>query len=161
MYNKKKKFSDKEVLEIIKSYNQNYLIKKISKIERAKLTYFSARKYSSGKILLFGDILHKIHPLAGQGFNMTLRDLDKLLEIIQKKIDLGLNFDLDIILEFEKKVRHYNFIYSNGINFIQDFFEFDSKYKNNLSKKIFNLIGQNKFINNFFMKVADRGINLN
>ncbi len=161
MYNKRNKYSDKEILQIIKSYNKNYLIKKNSKIERAKLTFFSARKYSSGRILLFGDILHQIHPLAGQGFNMTLRDLDKLLEIIQKKIDLGLNFDSNIMVEFEKKVRHYNFIYSNGINFIQDFFEFDSKYKNNFSKKIINLIGQNKFINNFFMKVADRGININ
>ncbi len=135
MYNKKKKYSDKEVLQIIRSYNKNYIIKKISKIERAKLTFFSARKYSTGKILLFGDILHQIHPLAGQGFNMTLRDLDKLLEIIQKKINLGLNLDVDIILEFEKNVKHYNFIYSNGINFIQDFFQFDSKYENNFSKK--------------------------
>ena len=38
-------------------------------------------------ILAFGDLLHKIHPLAGQGFNMTIRDIKVLLEIIKKRND--------------------------------------------------------------------------
>ena len=40
--------------------------------------------------MAFGDSLHKIHPLAGQGFNMTLRDIKILSNIIQNRIDLGL-----------------------------------------------------------------------
>ena len=34
--------------------------------------------------------MHKIHPLAGQGFNMTIRDIKNIIEIIKYKIDLGL-----------------------------------------------------------------------
>ena len=36
-------------------------------------------------ILAFGDLLHKIHPLAGQGFNMTIRDMTNLIKIIKIK----------------------------------------------------------------------------
>ena len=40
--------------------------------------------------------------LAGQGFNMTLRDTKILSQLIKKNLDLGLN--LDTVLEkFEKK----------------------------------------------------------
>ena len=35
-------------------------------------------------ILSFGDALHKIHPLAGQGFNMTVRDAKILSDLINK-----------------------------------------------------------------------------
>ena len=70
---------------------------------------------------MFGDTLHQIHPLAGQGFNMTLRDLEILLKILQKRIDLGLQLDPSVFEEFENKVKHFNFIYSNSINFIQSF----------------------------------------
>tara|TARA_A100000164_G_scaffold360435_1_gene374133 strand:- start:60 stop:1160 length:1101 start_codon:yes stop_codon:yes gene_type:complete len=161
MYIQDKNFTEKEITDLIKFYNKSYKINKISKIEKAKLLFSSARKYHSGKILLFGDILHQIHPLAGQGFNMTLRDLKTLLDIIQKKMNLGLNLDRTVNEEFEKQIKHYNFIYSNGINFIQDFFKLDSKYQNKFSSKIFNLINKNKFFNNFFTKIADEGININ
>ena len=42
--------------------------------------------YYHQNILAFGDLLHRIHPLAGQGFNMTIRDIKILLKIIKNKI---------------------------------------------------------------------------
>ena len=50
-----------------------------------------SRNYFYKNILSFGDALHKIHPLAGQGFNMTLRDAKILSQLIKKNLDLGLN----------------------------------------------------------------------
>ena len=35
------------------------------------LKFSLLRNYSFKNILSFGDLLHKVHPLAGQGFNMT------------------------------------------------------------------------------------------
>ena len=72
---------------------------------------------------MFGDGLHQIHPLAGQGFNMTLRDLKILLNIIQKKIDNGLEVDSSCLKDFEETTKSKNFYFSQGINFIQDFFQ--------------------------------------
>lgn len=161
IYKKKNNFSDKQIVEIINSYNKKYHIKTISNIERADLKFSSPRKYHLGNFLLFGDLLHKIHPLAGQGFNMTLRDLKILSNIVKKNLDLGLNLNEMTAEEFEKKVKHYNFIYANSINLLQDFFKIDSKYQNSFSNKILKFIGSNKLVNNFFTKVADQGININ
>ena len=58
---------EKKITELIKSYNNLYYIKKFSKFEKVQLRFSSARNYYNGKILLFGDSLHQIHPLAGQG----------------------------------------------------------------------------------------------
>jgi len=161
IYRKNKNYSEKELINLINLYNKKYVIKKITKVEKGKLKFLSKRKYFINKVLLFGDILHQIHPLAGQGFNMTLRDLEILLRILQKRIDLGLQLDPSVFEEFENKVKHFNFIYSNSINFIQSFFQFDSKYKNNISNKIINLTSKNNFVKNFITKVADQGININ
>ena len=34
--------------------------------------------------------MHVVHPLAGQGFNLILRDIKKLNELISKNLRLGL-----------------------------------------------------------------------
>ena len=56
------------------------------------------RNYYNDNILAFGDLLHKLHPLAGQGFNMSLRDIQLLSDLIDKKINLGLDIDSAICL---------------------------------------------------------------
>ena len=45
---------------------------------------FSLRSYHYKNVLAFGDLLHRIHPLAGQGFNMTIRDINILNKIIKE-----------------------------------------------------------------------------
>ena len=85
------------------------------------------RNYYHKNILAFGELTHKIHPLAGQGFNMTIRDIKILLEIIQNKIDLGLPINSSVNQEFQKNTKHRNFIFSNGIDFIYEFFNYESK----------------------------------
>ena len=71
---------DLEIKNLIKNFNLKYQINKIYKIEKFKLKSFQLRSYYNHNILAFGDLLHKIHPLAGQGFNMTLRDIKNLMK---------------------------------------------------------------------------------
>ena len=77
-------FYDKKSVNInnlIEKYNYKYKTKKIEKIKSFNLKSLSLRSYYHGNILAFGDLLHRIHPLAGQGFNMTIRDIKILLKI--------------------------------------------------------------------------------
>jgi len=67
------------------------------------LSSSNLRKYYHLNILAFGDLLHRVHPLAGQGFNMNIRDIEVLSKIIQERIDLGMQLDSSILDEFEKK----------------------------------------------------------
>jgi 2-octaprenyl-6-methoxyphenol hydroxylase len=147
-----------EINELIKKYNSTYKINKIDKIENFKLKSLNLRSYYHNNILAFGDLLHKIHPLAGQGFNMTVRDTKVLLEIIKNKLDLGLELDSSINKEFEKNTKHKNFIFSNGVDLIHEFFNFERKIKNSFLSKSIQILGKNSSANKAFIKIADEGI---
>jgi 2-octaprenyl-6-methoxyphenol hydroxylase len=155
-----KKYNDDEVLDLIRKYNPKFKIKKIFKLNNFQLKSSNLRNYYYKNILAFGDLLHKIHPLAGQGFNMTIRDIKILSEIVQNKIDLGIQLDSSIFEEFEKKTKHINFIFSNGIDFIYEFFNFDKKNEDKNISKIIQFFGKNKNLTNTLIKLADNGLNI-
>ena len=116
------------------------------------------RKYYDKNILSFGDILHQIHPLSGQGFNMTLRDIEVLLKLIKYRKNLGLSIDCSIFKEFENKTKHLNLLFAYGNDFIYEFFNYDNYYLNFFSKKILNYFNNNKLLNNLAIKYADKGL---
>ena len=64
--------------KLISQYNTKYKIIEIAKPENFELRLSILRNYYHKNIIAFG-IVHKIHPLAGQGFNMSIRDIRKLL----------------------------------------------------------------------------------
>ena len=150
--------SENEIKNLIRLYNKNYNIKSFGKLEKFELNFSAPRNYYHNNLMAFGDSLHKIHPLAGQGFNMTLRDIKIFSKIIQNRIDLGLSLDHSIYSEFEKKTKHLNFIFSSSIDFIHEFFKFDNKYKNIYSKNLLKFMGGNKFLNKLVSKYADQGL---
>ena len=150
--------NNKMIEKLIKDKNFKYNIKNIEKVERFNLKSLNLRSYYYKNILAFGDLLHKVHPLAGQGFNMTIRDIKILLEIVKKKLDVGLTIDSSVNIEFQKKIRHKNFIFSNGIDLIHEFFSIESKMKTSLISKSVKLINNYPPINKMFAKIADRGV---
>ena len=154
---KNKKYNNDEVFDLIRKNNPKFKIKKFFKLNSFQLKSSNLRNYYYKNILAFGDLLHKIHPLAGQGFNMTIRDIKILSEIIQNKIDLGMQLDSSIFDEFEKKTKHINFIFSNGIDFIYEIFNFEKKIKGKSLSKILRYFGKNKRLTNTLIKFADRG----
>ena len=141
----------------INQYNKKLKIKSLENINSFELKSSSLRTYYHKNILAFGDLLHKIHPLAGQGFNMTLRDIQVITNIIKSRIDLGLDLNNSIFHDFEKKVKHKNFIFSNGIDFVYEFFKLESNFQKNFLSKSIKLFSHNKKINKLIMKYADTG----
>ncbi len=156
---KNRKFKNIEVVELINKNNPKYQIKDIFDLNSFKLSSSNLRNYYHKNILAFGDLLHRIHPLAGQGFNMTIRDIKILSEIIQDKIELGLQVDSSTLTDFEKQTKNKNFVFSSGIDFIYQIFNIEKKVKNKNFTRILQTIGKNNNFNNFLIKFADRGIN--
>ena len=148
-----------EIFDLIKKHNPKFKIKKISKLSSFELKSSNLRNCYHSNILAFGDMLHRIHPLAGQGFNMTIRDIKELSKIIQDKIDLGLQLDTFILEEFQKRTKNKNFIFFSGIDFIYEFFNFDKQTKGKNLSKILKYIGTKKNFMNSIIKYADKGLN--
>ena len=147
-----------KIVELIKKYNIKYKIKKIEQLSSFNLNSLNLRSYYHKNILAFGDLIHRIHPLAGQGFNMTIRDIRALINIIKEKIKLGLPLDSSINDQFEKNLKHKNFIFSNGIDLIYEFFKLESKMNNNILSKSVQFFGKNKTLNKVFIHYANYGI---
>ena len=149
---------DIDLKKMIKKYNYKYKIKKISDTFSLKLSASNLRTYYYKNILAFGDLLHKLHPLAGQGFNMSLRDIKELIRLISIKLNNGLDIDSSICCDFEKNVKHKNYIFLNSIDFIYEIFNIENKFNKDILSRSIRLIGKNKFTNNLFTKFADNGI---
>tara|TARA_B100000900_G_scaffold65169_1_gene50394 strand:- start:523 stop:1596 length:1074 start_codon:yes stop_codon:yes gene_type:complete len=147
-----------ELERFIRKHNLKYTITKINKVSCFKLQSSNLRLYRHRNILAFGDTLHRLHPLAGQGYNMTIRDIQIISKLIRKKTELGLELDNSILIDFEKKTKHKNYLFSNGIDFIYEFFNFENKIDTKILSKSVKFLGENKFIKNFFSKIADKGL---
>ena len=145
------------LIELINLHNLNYKIKKIEKISSFKLSSMNLRRYYHKNILAFGELTHKIHPLAGQGFNMIIRDIKTLLAIVKYKVDLGMPLDTSVNKEFEKETKTKNYLFSNGIDLIYELFNLESKLDNNILSKSIKYFGQNSSLNKIFTKIADKG----
>ena len=146
-------------MNLIKKNSQKYVIKRITNPKNFELKSSNLRSYHYKNILAFGDSLHRLHPLAGQGFNMTIRDIKLLIELIILKKSLGLKIDSSVCSEFEKKIRSQNYLFSSSIDFIYEFFKIESQLNNQIISKSLKYIGKNKLINQIFTKFADRGFN--
>ena len=145
---------------LIKKYNKKYSITKFSDFGSFELKASNLRSYYYKNILAFGDLLHKLHPLAGQGFNMSIRDIKVISELIKFKLDLGLEIDSSICIDFEKRAKHKNYLFSKGIDLVYEFFNLEGKINNNVLTKSIQFFGKNKFLNKSFEKIANSGLQI-
>ena len=105
-----------------------------------------------------GDITHKIHPIAGQGWNMTLRDIDILVECFKDKLNKGYDLgDMGILKEFERETKASNLLFAMSIDLIRKAFREQSPVISQLRKKSFSIISQPAVMKKI-INIADKGL---
>ena len=72
------------------------------------LGFFVARSFVADRIALVGDAAHVIHPIAGQGLNMGLRDIAALAEVIVDAARLGLDPGAADVLQRYQRWRRFD-----------------------------------------------------
>jgi 2-octaprenyl-6-methoxyphenol hydroxylase len=67
-----------------------------------------SRRYVAPRLALVGDTAHGVHPIAGQGLNLGLRDVAALTEVIADAARIGLDFGRDDVLERYERWRRFD-----------------------------------------------------
>jgi 2-octaprenyl-6-methoxyphenol hydroxylase len=67
-----------------------------------------ARKYTDTRLALIGDAAHAMHPIAGQGFNLGIRDIPVLTNAIIEAKNLGLDIGSDDVLHKYAATRKFD-----------------------------------------------------
>ena len=76
-----------------------------SEIFKYSLSLVLAKKFYHKNLILLGDSAHAIHPIAGQGFNLTLGDIEYLSNLIAKSHNVGANINCENLLKKYNKNR--------------------------------------------------------
>ena len=72
------------------------------------LALYVAETFSATRLALVGDAAHVLHPLAGLGFNLGLRDVAALAECIHEAAELGLDIGGAAVLERYTQWRRFD-----------------------------------------------------
>ena len=147
--------SRNEFLEIFLA-RTNYLYKPVAGITNQTsfpLSMSVSDTLHTKRFLIMGDAAHKIHPMAGQGLNLGLRDLRafQLALSERKSDDIGLN---NFLKKYQRKrlrdIKEFSFL-TNQLN---NLFLNDNDYIKKLIAKGFAFIDKSKFIKSILINRA-------
>jgi len=97
-------------------------IKALDKPRGFPLSYFVARSFIADRLALVGDAAHVIHPIAGQGLNMGLKDVAALAEVVVDAARLGMDIGQADVLERYQRWRRFDTmamgLATNSLNFL-------------------------------------------
>jgi 2-octaprenyl-6-methoxyphenol hydroxylase len=79
------------------------------------LSLMQAERYTARRLALVGEAAHVIHPIAGQGLNVGIRDVAALAEAIVDARRLGLDIGDDSVLERYQRWRRLDAILLAGV----------------------------------------------
>ena len=132
------KFNLKIKKDFIKEFEKKYRghfgkIENISDPVQYDLNVFYCYKYFKNRVILIGDACQAIHPIAGQGLNLGIRDAVILAETLHEGKSLGLDFGDNFLLNkysnkrfidknlLVKSTHNLNKLFSNKLFFLSAF----------------------------------------
>ena len=131
---------------------------RISNIDFFPISFNLNVNFLKNNVLVLGEGSYNVHPVAGQGFNLILRDIQKLEQQIREYLSLGMQIrDSRMFNHFMFSRKPENLLFGLGINFIHKFFR-DNKVDNPVKKIILKDINKLKFLKELNIKFADTGI---
>ena len=103
-----------------------------------KLQYYPS--FSNKNICLIGDAAHTLHPIAGQSFNLTVRDCLEMSTLIEESLtNDDINF-IEIFSKFEANRKKEVQRIVRFTDFLASFVHGESKVKINLSHYLYYLL---------------------
>ncbi len=127
----------------------------LSEVKEYPLNVFSCYDIFKKNVVLIGDACQAIHPIAGQGFNLGLRDAFILAETIEQSIELGLEpFNFNLMKSYENKRKIDKTLLVNSTHNLNSLFSGSGKLKSLFRKTGLRVFSQSNFLKNQSMLFA-------
>ena len=118
------------------------------------------RTYYKNDFLILGEGLHTVHPVAGQGFNLVLRDINKLQKIFKYYTELGMSLKSTPALEeFTNNRKPENIITGLGIDLTHNFFK-QNKSLDPFKETILKNISKNNTLKKISKFISNQGLSI-
>ena len=128
---------------------------KIMSIEKHDLQFVYAKKLFIKNTVLLGNVAHNIHPIAGQGLNLSIKDIALFLKQIIKYKSLGFRLNDQMILEnFEAQRKLDNLSYSFGTFSLNGILSSNNKLLNFAARKGLGLVEKSAYLKKLFVRSA-------
>ena len=158
-----KDFPKKNLNNVIKSKICEILKTKKIKISNQQsypLKLDLKRSYFKKDLLILGEGLHTVHPVAGQGFNLVLRDINKLQEILKYYTGLGMSLKSCSALEdFTSNRKAENIITGIGIDLTHNFFK-QNKLLDPFKETILKNVSKNNTLKKISKFISNQGLSI-
>jgi ubiquinone biosynthesis UbiH/UbiF/VisC/COQ6 family hydroxylase len=147
---------NEELLQII----TKHLSEQVSSIEmtsneKYKLQFVYAKNLVYKNTVLLGNIAHNIHPIAGQGLNLSIKDIAVFVNQIKKYKSLGYMLNDQMVLEeFETRRKVDNTAYSFGTFLLDDIFSSNNNFVNYTARTGLGLVDKIKNLKQLFIRSA-------
>ena len=156
----KKKYEDAKIKNLIplklKELTKNKIL--LNNIQIYPISFNFNTNFFNKNFLILGEGSYSVHPIAGQGFNLILRDIRELFDNINNHLSLGLQIkDSSIFKKFVQSRKPENLIFSLGINLTNKFFK-NQKSTALIKDIILKDIDQFKFLKSLSLKISNKGI---
>ncbi|PHZ84107.1 UbiH/UbiF/VisC/COQ6 family ubiquinone biosynthesis hydroxylase [Paremcibacter congregatus] len=114
-----------------------------------------ADEYLADRFCLIGDAAHGIHPIAGQGFNLGLRDIAVLVEVLVDAKRLGGDLGSEFTLErYARWRRADNTVLALGMDGLTRLFSNDLPLVRDARRLGLEIVGELPGVKKFFMRHA-------
>jgi 2-octaprenyl-6-methoxyphenol hydroxylase len=150
------KYSAEEISEEINKIFKNITgLIEVVNLQKFKLNFEFAKKITSNSIVLLGDAAHSLHPIAGQGLNLSIKDILELKNKIEYFKYLGYALNNSIILdEYEKTRQSDNTIYTFATNYLDEVLKSRNYLVNTISNLGIAIIERKNILKNIIIKSA-------
>ena len=127
----------------------------VSNLQKFKLNFEFAKKITSNSIILIGDAAHSLHPIAGQGLNLSIKDIIVLRDKIEHFKYLGYALSNSIILDEYENIRQTdNSIYTFATIYLDELLKNRNFLVNTISNLGIAIIERKSLLKNMIIKSA-------
>ncbi len=119
------------------------------------LSFHIAEKFYADRLALIGDAAHGVHPIAGQGFNLAIKDIAALRDVLSEAALTGLDIGHGSVLERYQSWRNFDTAaLAFGMDGLCRLFSNDFEPLRMVRSTGLGLVNKSPALRKFFMRLA-------